>query len=61
MSLTLQEALAIVDDGLSDGAWMQTICDLTGLDAGDVSDGLMRLQERERDSPQERRRQENIE
>lgn len=41
--LTVVQALAIVDDDLPDGAWMQTLCDLTGLDAGDVSAELAQL------------------
>ncbi len=41
--MNVEEAVAIVDDDLPDGAWMQALCDETGLDAGDVSAELARL------------------
>lgn len=42
--MTLKDTLETVDDSLPDGAWMETLCQLTGMDAGQVASGLQRLQ-----------------
>lgn len=41
--MSVEQAVAVVDDDLPDGAWMARLCELTGLDAGDVSAELARL------------------
>ena len=41
--MTVEEAVAIVDDDLPDGAWMAQLCELTEMDAGEVSAELAAL------------------
>lgn len=43
--LSLRDALDVVDDNLPDGAWMAMLCELTGLDEGDVAAGLAEIDE----------------
>lgn len=42
-TLSVEQALAEVDDDLPDGAWMAWLEEMTGLDAGDISGELDRL------------------
>jgi hypothetical protein len=46
--LTLEQALEVVDEDLPDGAWMAMLCDLTGMDAGEVANGLYAIEKRRR-------------
>lgn len=43
--MNVEDAVAIVDDDLPDGAWMHALCELTDMDAGEVSAELARLSE----------------
>lgn len=44
--LTVAQALEVVDDDLPDGAWWATLEELTGLDAGDISEELAKIEKR---------------
>ncbi len=41
--MSVTEALVVAGDDLSDGAWMAVLCELTGMDAGEVSAELAAL------------------
>jgi hypothetical protein len=41
--MTVTEALMVAGDDLPDGAWMAMLCELTGRDAGEVSNELAAL------------------
>ena len=40
MTLTVEQALDVVPDDLPDGAWWAMMQELTGLDAGEISEAL---------------------
>lgn len=46
--MDIETALELVDDDLPDGAWMAVLCEMTDMDAGEVSAELYALEERRR-------------
>ena len=40
MTLSVEQALDVVPDDLPDGAWWAMMQELTGLDAGEISEAL---------------------
>lgn len=54
--MDLQTALELVDDDLPDGAWMACLCEMTGMDEGEVAAELYAAEQRQQRHSAKRRR-----